>query len=127
MSRQNTLLTSHKGVDLHAASALLVMKHRLEGGDRLVNLLRCELHAYWDEATTMERVLNTGRYFNPNKHHYGHFLAGPRMAPGSGMMIAAVANFPRDGPANGPARISMASKMPMNSTTGSWAVRSKLV
>ncbi|PIE75993.1 hypothetical protein CSA17_04515 [bacterium DOLJORAL78_65_58] len=34
MSRQNTLLTSHKGVDLHAASALLVMKDRLEGGDR---------------------------------------------------------------------------------------------
>jgi len=75
MSRQNTLLTSHKGVDLHAASALLVMKDRLEGGDRLANLLRCEMHTFWDGAADMARILDTGRYFNPNKHHYGHFRA----------------------------------------------------
>ena len=73
--KQTTLLTSHKGVDLHAATALLVMKDRLEGGDRLVNLLRCEMHSYWGEPTglSMERLLDIGRYFNPNKHHYGHF------------------------------------------------------
>ena len=75
MSRQTTVLTSHKGVDLHAASALLVMKDRLEGGDRLVNLFRSEMHTFWDEKFPqgVEKLLNTGRYYNPNKHHYGHF------------------------------------------------------
>ena len=75
MSLQTTLLTSHKGVDLHAASALLVMKDRLEGGDRLVNLFRSELHTFWGDTVPggMAKLLNTGRYFNPNKHHYGHF------------------------------------------------------
>ncbi len=69
------MLTSHKGVDLHAASALLVMKDRLEGGHRLVNLFRCELHTFWDDSMVggIEKVLNTGRYYNPNKHHFGHF------------------------------------------------------
>jgi len=68
-------LTSHKGIDLHAASALLVMQERLAGGARLVNLLRCELHTFrgrpdgWDEA----RLLATGRFYNPNKHHFGVF------------------------------------------------------
>ena len=77
MSLQTTLLTSHKGVDLHAASALLVMKDRLEGGDRLINLLRCELHTFWGqpELVNIQRLLDTGRYFNPNKHHYGVFTA----------------------------------------------------
>jgi len=77
MTRQTTLLTSHKGVDLHAASALRVMQDRLEGGERLVNLLRCELHTFWGETVDggLDRLLNTGRYFNPNKHHYGHFLS----------------------------------------------------
>ena len=72
---QTTLLTAHKGVDLHAASALLVMRDRLEGGARLANLLRCELHTYWDNpaGVTVQRLLDTGRYFNPNKHHYGVF------------------------------------------------------
>lgn len=80
--KQTTLLTSHKGVDLHAATARLVMKDRLEGGDRLVNLLRCELHSYWGEPTglSMERLLDIGRYFNPNKHHYGHFESAPVVA-----------------------------------------------
>ncbi len=75
MSRQTTLLTSHKGVDLHAASALLVMKNRLEGGHQLVNLLRCEMYCFWDETVTggMQALLNRGQYYNPNKHHFGHF------------------------------------------------------
>ena len=75
MSLQTTLLTSHKGVDLHAASALLVMKDRLEGGDRLVNLLRCEMHAFWGRPAqvNLQKLLDTGRYFNPNKHHFGAF------------------------------------------------------
>lgn len=83
MSLQTTLLTSHKGVDLHAASALLVMKDRLEGGDILVNLLRCELHTFWDQPTgvDVQRLLNTGRYFNPNKHHYGVFSAANGQSP----------------------------------------------
>ncbi len=83
MSLQTTLLTSHKGVDLHAASALLVMKDRLEGGDRLVNLLRCELHTFWNrpDGVTIDRLLDTGRYFNPNKHHYGVFTAEPGDEP----------------------------------------------
>ena len=78
-TRQTTLLTSHKGVDLHAATALLVMKDRLEGGERLDNLLRCELHTYWGEPAgmSMVRLLDVGRYFNPNKHHYGHFQSEP--------------------------------------------------
>jgi len=75
MSTQTTLLTSHKGVDLHAASAVRVMQERLEGGDKLASLHRCEMHTWWGEpaGVTMKRILDTGRYFNPNKHHYGHF------------------------------------------------------
>ena len=74
---QTTLLTSHKGVDLHAASARLVMADRLEGGDRLVNLFRCELHTFAGEPAgwSVARLLDTGRFFNPNKHHYGVFTA----------------------------------------------------
>jgi len=73
--RQTTLLTSHKGVDLHAASALLVMQDRLEGGDLLANLLRCELHTFWGAPSGWDatRLLDIGRYFNPNKHHFGVF------------------------------------------------------
>ncbi len=79
---QTTLLTSHKGVDLHAASALLVMQDRLEGGDLLVNLFRCELHTFWGapDGWDVARMLNTGRFFNPNKHHFGVF-AGPVDGP----------------------------------------------
>ena len=77
MSTQTVLLTAHKGVDLHAASALLVMKNRLEGGDHLVNLLRCEMHTFWGQpdGVSTERLLDTGRFYNPNKHHYGVFTA----------------------------------------------------
>ncbi len=80
---QTTLLTSHKGVDLHAASALLVMKDRLEGGERLAQLFRCELHTFWGAPTgwDADRLLATGRYYNPNKHHFGVF-AGPAAGPG---------------------------------------------
>lgn len=75
MSTQTTLLTSHKGVDLHAASAVLVMRGRLEGGDKLATLHRCEMHTWWGDpaGVSMKRILDTGRFFNPNKHHYGHF------------------------------------------------------
>jgi len=75
---QTTLLTSHKGVDLHAASALLVMKDRLDGGPQLENLFRCELHTFWGAPTGWDasRLLDTGRFYNPNKHHFGVF-AGP--------------------------------------------------
>jgi len=75
MSRRTTLLTSHKGVDLHAATAVRVMRDRLEGGDRLVRLQRCELHTFLDEPAGMSvpRLLDHGRYYNPNKHHFGHF------------------------------------------------------
>jgi hypothetical protein len=72
---QTTLLTSHKGVDLHAATALRVMKERLAGGERLEGLYRCELHTFWGnpEGVDMDRLLDTGRFYNPNKHHFGHF------------------------------------------------------
>ncbi|MCB1183093.1 hypothetical protein KDM41_06650 [bacterium] len=72
---QTTLLTAHKGVDLHAASALLVMRDRLEGGDRLENLFRCEVHTFWGAPAGWDaaRLLDTGRFFNPNKHHFGIF------------------------------------------------------
>ncbi len=78
MNRQSLLLTAHKGVDLHAATALRVMRDRLEGGSALRALYRCELHVFRVDAAdgggrTMDQVLDTGRYFNPNKHHYGHF------------------------------------------------------
>ena len=33
MSSPTTLLTAHKGVDLHAATAVHVMQERLDGGD----------------------------------------------------------------------------------------------
>lgn len=75
MATQTTLLTVHKGVDLHAATAVRVMRERLEGGAALAALHRCEFHTYWDTAAglTVRELLAAGRYFNPNKHHYGHF------------------------------------------------------
>ena len=75
MSRQTTLLTSHKGVDLHAATALRVMQERLESGEALRGLYRCEMHTFssGEHGLTMERLLAAGRYYNPNKHHFGHF------------------------------------------------------
>ena len=93
MSRQTTLLTSHKGVDLHAASAVRVMRDRLTGGDRLVALYRCELHTFWDgdDEVSLARLLDNGRYYNPNKHHYGHFACddGGRWPEGAGGELAA--------------------------------------
>lgn len=83
MTLQTTLLTGHKGVDLHAASALRVMQDRLEGGERLANLLRCELHTFWGPAGggDLARLLDQGRFFNPNKHHYGAFTCPAPGAP----------------------------------------------
>jgi hypothetical protein len=87
-SSQTTLLTSHKGVDLHAATALVVMKDRLEGGHLLEGLFRCEIHTFWGDGGDMsiDRLLDIGRFFNPNKHHYGHFemtAAGPAWFEGA--------------------------------------------
>jgi hypothetical protein len=69
------------------------MKDRLAGGDRLAALHRCEMHTWWGEpaGVDMARVLDTGRYFNPNKHHYGHFAAegSPWGAPTGGALDAA--------------------------------------
>lgn len=83
MSLQTTLITSHKGVDLHAATALRVMQRRLDGGDRLAGLFRCEVHTFWGEAFPggVDRLLETGRCFNPNKHHFGVFEAAGEAAP----------------------------------------------
>ena len=68
---QTTLLTSHKGVDLHAATAVRVMQRRLEGGDALAALHRCELHTFWNEGDgrRVADLLEVGRFYNPNKHH----------------------------------------------------------
>lgn len=81
-----TLLTCHKGVDLHAATARRVMRDRLSGGERLADLRRCEFHVFGGplaragDATataaatpTLATLLATGRYYNPNKHRYGYF------------------------------------------------------
>jgi len=87
MAEQVTLLTSHKGVDLHAATARRVLRDLPGGGERLLALARAEFHTFWPETEvlaglgverlTVDRLLATGRYFNPNKHHYAHFrLAG---------------------------------------------------
>ncbi|MBD3220253.1 hypothetical protein GF314_03345 [bacterium] len=75
MTTRTTLLVSHKGVDLHAATAVRVMQRRLEDGDALHRLARCELHTFTDdgERCRVTDLLEIGRYFNPNKHHYGHF------------------------------------------------------
>ena len=72
---RTVLLTSHKGVDLHAATAVRVMQDRLAGGDRLAALRRCEFHVLPDgtDGWSSARLLDTGRFFNPNKHHYGLF------------------------------------------------------
>lgn len=62
-------------MDLHAATAVRVMQHRLAGGDALRALHRCELHTWWNGAggQAVADLLGIGRYYNPNKHHYGHF------------------------------------------------------
>lgn len=75
MTIQTTLLVSHKGVDLHAATALRVMQRHLVGGDALRFLHRCEVHMFWDDGGghRIDDLLQIGRYFNPNKHHYGQF------------------------------------------------------
>lgn len=71
------LVTAHKGVDLHAATARRVMRARLLGGDKLADLRRCEFHAFgcptFAGGPRLEDLLATGRCFNPNKHRYGHF------------------------------------------------------
>ncbi len=75
---QVTLMTCHKGVDLHAETAERVVRRRLDGGEALCGLYRAEFHTFWhdeDEPApeTVERLLGIGRFFNPNKHHHAHF------------------------------------------------------
>jgi len=77
-----TLVTGHKGVDLHAATARRVMQDRLQGGDRLADLRRCAFHVLGGAAAgpggpapDLAGLLATGRYYNPNKHRYGCFAA----------------------------------------------------
>ncbi len=76
---QTTLLTAHKGVDLHAATAVRVMQRRLAGGEALRALYRCELHTFTAPAGRQlaAELLARGRYYNPNKHHFGHFELAP--------------------------------------------------
>lgn len=104
MAEQVTLLTSHKGVDLHAATARRVLRDLPGGGERLLALARAEFHTFWpgtegwpgpdDERPTVDRLLATGRYFNPNKHHYAHFRltgsGGPWARRGEGCRGAAL-------------------------------------
>lgn len=78
-----TLLTAHKGIDLHAATAARVMCERLDGGERLRALRRAEVHLLWGEGggdwvrRRTDELLDGARRYNPNKHHYGVFaLAG---------------------------------------------------
>ncbi len=75
MSFQITLLTAHKGVDLHAATAVRVMRDRLTGGESLEGLYRCQWHGFTRETipSDVSTLLETGRFYNPNKHHYGIF------------------------------------------------------
>ena len=87
MATQTTLLTCHKGVDLHAATAWRVMRDRLRGGERLVALRRAEYYTYWEDdpdGRRLAELLDTGRCFNPNKHHYGHFALADAGAAWSG-------------------------------------------
>ena len=74
---QTTLLTCHKGVDLHADTAERVIRNNLPGGEQLLALHRAELHTFWHEEgaeapDSVERMLTVGRFFNPNKHCYLH-------------------------------------------------------
>ena len=93
MGDLHTLLTCHKGVDPHAATAGRVMRERLNGGDKLAALTRCEFHVFGLRANqtagsgpTIGNLLGIGRYYNPNKHHYGHFVqaGGVPWEPGDG-------------------------------------------
>ena len=75
MSKQTVLMTRHKGVDLHAETAGGVLTERVAGGESLVALHRCECFTWWEAESdlAMADVLDVGRYYNPNKHSYGHF------------------------------------------------------
>lgn len=100
MTVQTTLLTSHKGVDLHAATAVRVMQRRLADGDALRALHRCELHTFWGEGDgrTVAELLDVGRYFNPNKHHHGHFATAVPAAAWTDAALAGGAELPADWP-----------------------------
>ncbi|MEZ4389216.1 MAG: hypothetical protein R3D98_16850 [Candidatus Krumholzibacteriia bacterium] len=99
MVNQTTLLVSHKGVDLHAATAVRVMQRRLEGGEALRSLARCEVHLLDGDGggRCIADLLRIGRYFNPNKHHYGHF-AGVLPEPWTDEMVTGGAELPAGWP-----------------------------
>jgi hypothetical protein len=84
MPSQTTLLTCHKGIDLHAQTAVKVMRDRLAGGQRLLGLHRGEFHTFWGkdrQDLTASRLLQMGRCYNPNKHRYGHFVLAGDLEP----------------------------------------------
>jgi len=59
------------------------MRDRLEGGSQLSGLFRCQWHSFAADrvAGEVDSLLATGRYFNPNKHHYGVFQLADRTDP----------------------------------------------
>jgi len=97
---QSTLMTGHKGVDLHAETAGRVARRNLEGGAHLLSLNRAEYHTFWREEgaeapESVTRLLGVGRFYNPNKHHFAHLelegSAGPwfgAQAPRRGEALA---------------------------------------
>ena len=121
---QTTLLTSHKGVDLHAATAVRVMQRAPRGRRRAcARLHRCELHTFWGEADgrrILDRLLEIGRFFNPNKHHYGHFETGRGRPPWLGDARRR-ARWRRPGPASCGAPTCDAGRRRRSSTTACWA------
>ncbi|HPF36380.1 MAG TPA: hypothetical protein P5571_13355 [Candidatus Krumholzibacteria bacterium] len=83
---QSTLMTGHKGVDLHAETAARVARRHLAGGEHLAALRRAEFHTFWHEAgaeapESVARLLDVGRFYNPNKHHFAHFELEGAEAP----------------------------------------------
>lgn len=99
MATQTTLIVTHKGVDLHAATAVKVMSRRLEGGDALRALFRAEVHTYWGDGDgrSVADLLHVARYFNPNKHHHGHFTLDDA-APWDERALIGGADLPADWP-----------------------------
>lgn len=90
---QSTLMTGHKGVDLHAETAGRVARRHLAGGEHLAALWRAEFHTFWHEAGTeapesVARLLGVGRFFNPNKHHHAQFRLEGAEAPWFGAEAA---------------------------------------
>lgn len=112
------LVTAHKGVDLHAATARRVMRDRLLGGDRLADLRRCEFHAFgcpiFAGGPRLADLLATGRYFNPNKHRYGHFQLPAAFA----WTVGEGEGFPAGWPGGADAAGAAAARMALSELLG---------